>query len=166
MVPDRQQINGGVEARVQQQVVLHHIFAYLAIPGNRIKLAFQAINSVAGLHRADGPFKKQPAHAGKALKVGDDGVSEFIQQRVKSLRRVGFQQKALGLFEIALEVRSEFDLMPSCHRADTNSAVRLRRTAALQRGQGGPCILYPADGDVFETLANIVNQQQVNAFAL
>jgi hypothetical protein len=93
VVPDRQQVNGGVETCVQQQVVRHHVFAYLAIFGNGLELAFQLVDTVAGLHRAGGALKEQPPQSGKALQVRNDGVGEFVQQGIKRVRRFGFASR-------------------------------------------------------------------------
>ncbi len=144
----------------------HHVFAYLAILRNGLELAFQTVDSVAGLYRANAPFKEQPAHAGKALQVWDDRLREFIQQCIECLGRISLKQKTLGLFEIALEVRGEFDEMPGGHVAGAGSGVRFRRTASLQRSQAGARIFHSADGYVVKALACIVNKQQVNALAL
>lgn len=117
-MPDRQQVNGGVETCVQQQVVRHHVFAYLTIFGKGLELAFQPVDPVAGLDRAGGALKEQPPQAGKAFEVRNDGVSEFVQQRIKCLRSIGRKQKRFSVFEIALKVYGEFDEVLSYHGAD------------------------------------------------
>lgn len=102
MVADREQVCRTFDLRVQQQVVCHHVFAQFAGFGNGVQLPGQANNAVTRLHGAGGEFEEGSPHPRKALQIWDDGINQFVQQRIEGLWGFGFAQERFDLFEISL----------------------------------------------------------------
>jgi len=158
MVADREQVCRTFDLRVQQQVVCHHVFAQFAGFGNGVQLPGQANNAVTRLHGAGGEFEEGSPHPRKALQIWDDGINQFVQQRIEGLWGFGFAQERFDLFEISFKVGSEsYDL------ADSHAAIqpvvlaarfRLRAERALRA-----CLVLPAEMSAKPLPASSINSK-------
>ena len=81
-----EQIHNAFDARIEQQVVVQHIFTQFGVYGDGFELLRQTGHAVAYLYGPNGALREQAPHAGESFQIGNDGVGQLIKQRIKSVR--------------------------------------------------------------------------------
>jgi hypothetical protein len=87
----------------------HNVFPDFTVLSDRCELLLLLGQCITDVNRSDGARLKAPAHVRESFKVRHHRVQEFVQQGVKSLRRLRIFQELLNVTQVALEVGREFD---------------------------------------------------------